>query len=351
LLILPEIFDTSCGMLRFYIFLSLIAILFWSCTTTETIQPNPQPWIIKTQLLTKLAGYKANSGGIVITRGTDPALSKGVCWSRSKQLPTISLGNEFVTNEGTSAGDWSSTIVGLTPKDSIWVRAYVMTRNGTFYGQLEKYLVPLETTIPAVVTKPVTDARKTSAALSGRISTDGGANLVERGFLLYNTATQVQQFISMPIPNPDSLNDDFDTLVTGLSTNTTYEVKAYARNKDYPSRQFGEPMFFFTDQSKPDAFPVVLSKDSVLMDSSAFVSGLVQSPGDFDVISKGICYGTSRNPAFSGPRVDDPGFAGLPTIQVELKGLVPGIRYYYRAYARNQAGVGYGQEKSFVLSP
>jgi hypothetical protein len=174
---------------------------------------------------------------------------------------------------------------------------------------------------------------------------------VERGFLLYNTANQVQQYISIPITNPDSLDANFDTLLTGLSTNTTYEVKAYARNKDFPSRQLGISQFFFTDQSKADAFPVVLSKDSTLMDTTAFVNGLIVSNGDFEVLSKGICYGTSRNPSFNGPRVDDPGSPFLPSIQVEIKGLIPGIRYYYRAYARNEGGIGYGQEKSFVLSP
>jgi len=331
-----------------FVFLSLF---IWSCSTTERLQPPPQPWIIKTQTVLRLGGYKASSGGTVITKGSDPVMSKGVCWTRTAQLPTISLGPEFVSNEGTSAGDWSSTIDGLTPKDSIQVRSYVMTRNGTFYGQLEKYFVPLETTVPTVVTNPVPDPRKTSARLSGRITTDGGANLVERGFLLYNTANQVQQYIPIPITNPDSLDANFDTLLTGLSTNTTYEVKAYARNKDFPSRQLGISQFFFTDQSKADAFPVVLSKDSTLMDTTAFVNGLIVSNGDFEVLSKGICYGTSRNPSFNGPRVDDPGSPFLPSIQVEIKGLIPGIRYYYRAYARNEGGIGYGQEKSFVLSP
>lgn len=340
-------------MNRFIGLFLLLSFLIGSCTVKETVQPPPQPWIIKTQSLSKLGGYKAVSGGIVVTRGSDAILSKGVCWTRNAQLPTISLGNEFVTNDGTSPGDWSSSLSGLTPKDSIRARAYLLTRNGTFYGQLEKYLVPLETTLPTVVTNPVGDARKSSAFLSGRISTDGGANLVEYGFWLLNTTTQVQQYISLPISNPDSLNPFFDTLISGLTVNTSYEVKAYARNRDYPSRQFGESRFFFTDQSKPDAFPVVTTSDSITkLDTSAIARGTVTGFGDFEeLLSKGICYGTSRNPSYSGLRSEDPGSLTATGIEVELPGLTPGIRYYYRAFARNQAGVAYGQEKSFVLSP
>lgn len=169
-----------------------------------------------------------------------------------------------------------------------------------------------------------------------------------------NTSTQTSQHISLPIINPDSLDPNFDTIVPGLQSNTTYEVKAFARNKDFPTRQYGESKFFFTNASKPDAFPLVDTidiKKTIDVDSSVTVKGFVLSPGDFDVLSKGVCYGTSRNPGFYGFRVDDQGSPFQPFINVNITGLIPGIRYYYRAYSRNEAGIGYGAEKSFVLTP
>ena len=343
-------------MHRFTGLFALSVFLFWSCTVKETVQPPVKPWFIKTQPLSQIGGYKAISGGTIITRGSDAIISKGVCWTRSLQLPTISLGGEFVTNEGTGIGDWSSTISGLAPRDTIQVRSYIITRNGTFYGQTEGYRVPLETTIPSVVTNPVPDvnARKTSALLSGRISTDGGADLVEYGFWLLNTTTQTQQYISLPIVNPDSVNPNFDTLVSGLTTNTTYEVKAYVRNKDFPNRQFGLSQFFFTDQDRPDAFPVVSTNDTAkIMDTLVIVRGMVIENGDYDFFSKGVCYGTGRNPSYSGLRVEDLGPLSNDSIRAEIRKnlLVPGIRYYFRAFARNDAGVGYGKEASFILPP
>jgi hypothetical protein len=335
-------------------FLYLFLFAFWSCTTPETVPPQPNPWIIKTNAVSSLGGYKATSGGVVTARGGDVILSKGVCWSNNQPVPTFNLVSGSKTDEGPGGDQWTSTITGLSPKDSIWVRSYVYTKSGTYYGQVEKYFVPLETKPPTVITNQVTDARKTSAALSGRISTDGGANIIERGFWLFNTGSQTSQHYPLPILNPDSLDPAFDTILPGLSPNTTYEVKAYARNRDFQNREYGESKFFFTSSDRPDAFPSVeTTKDTIIKDSTVNISGRVLLEGDFPVLEKGVCFGTMRNPSFSAIRVNDPATA-LSTIKVTLgkvqHQLTPGIRYYYRAYARNEAGIGYGLEKSFVLS-
>lgn len=333
--------------------LSLFAI--WSCKTNETVTPPPSPWLIKTTQVAKLGGYKASSGGLVSARGSDVILNKGVCWSNNKTIPTFNLISGNKTDEGPGGEQWTSTLSELSPNDSIWVRAYAYTKSGTYYGQIEKYLVPLETKPPTVITNPVTDARRTSAALSGRISTDGGANIIERGFWLFNTGTQTALHYALPIVNPDSLPAAFDTILPGLTPNTTYEVKAYARNEDFQNREYGESRFFFTNSAIPDAFPAVeTTKDSIVaVDTAVYFTGKVLREGDFPVLSKGICFGTGRNPAFNGNRADDPFPALSSKISVKLNTaqLIPGIRYYYRAYARNEAGIGYGLEKSFVLSP
>jgi|GEM_PF-6619998 hypothetical protein len=337
-------------------FLSLFLFVIWSCTTPETVPPQPSPWIIKTTAVAKLGGYKASSGGMVIGRGSDVILSKGVCWSNNQPLPVFNLISGNKTDEGPGGEQWTSTITGLTPNDTIWVRSYAYTKNGTYYGQVEKYFVPLETKPPTIVTNPVTDARKTSAPLSGRISTDGGSNIIERGFQLINYNTQTSAHYPMPIGNPDSLDPDFDTILPGLTPNTSYGVKAYARNRDFQTKVYGEEKFFFTSPDKQDAFPSVETTVGIVLnpDTSVLISGNILNQGDFPILSKGVCFGTMRNPSFSASRVEDP-FTAFMTISVELKKmknqLLPGVRYYFRAYARNEAGIGYGQEKSFVLPP
>jgi len=342
-------------MLRLILLFIIGSVLLWSCSTTEQVQPQPNPWTIKTNPVTKLSGYKANTGGSVVQRGGDVVISKGVCWSRTQQIPTI---NNFKTIDGAGNSDWSSIIDSLVPQDTIIVRSYVVTGIGTFYGQAEGYRVKIQTSPPSVQTNPVTDARKTSALLTGKIVTDGGANLVERGFILTNTTTQFTQKVQFPILNPDSMDANFDTIMPGLQTNTTYEVKAYARNTDFTSYRYGESRFFFTNGNLPDPFPVVVT-DTIKIDTAASsldsvtanANGFVISSGDFSVLSKGFCFGTSRNPGYYGSRADDPSSPFNPNVDVKIIGLVPGLRYYYRAYARNEAGIGYGEEKSFIAIP
>jgi hypothetical protein len=336
-----------------FLYLFLFAIL--SCTTPETVPPLPNPWLIKTSQVFRLGGYKATSGGFVTSRGDDVVQSKGVCWSNNQPLPTFNLVSGNKTDEGPGADQWTSTISGLTPNDSIWVRSYVYTKSGTYYGQVEKYFVPLETKPPVVITNSPIDSRKTSAALSGRISTDGGANIIERGFWVLNNTTQVAQHYPVTIVNPDSLLPEFDTILPGLTPQTQYSVKAYARNRDFQNRVYGDEKFFFTYESKSDAFPSVETmKDSIIKDTTVNITGKVLLAGDFPVLEKGICFGTTANPGITGTKELDP-FLAISSIQVNLgkvkNQLMPGITYYYRAYARNQAGVGYGKQEIFFLSP
>lgn len=345
-----------CGMFRFSTLLFLLILLNWSCKPAEVELPVRNKWVIKTKPLTRLGGYKAASGGEIAIIGTDSIASRGVCWTRTDQIPTINAGNDYVTDDGNSATNWVSTISGLRPRDSVRIRAYLLTKNdGAVYGQLEKYLVPLESTLPTVITNPVSDARRTSAPLSGSISTDGGANIVERGFWVYNHTTQAAaQHIPVHISNPDSVKPNFDTLLPGLSSNTSYEVKAYARNRDYPTRQYGESRFFFTPANKADAFPVVSTLDTsrkIAVDTFLVMTGKVLNTGDFPIQSKGIYYkegtgvGTSDSLLIS-PILQNPLDI---TVSVNINKFTRQKYYSYRAFARNQAGMVFGEEKTFFF--
>ena len=351
--------DSFCGMLRLSAFFFLIFLISWSCKPAEVEPPVRNKWVIKTKPLTKLGGYKAASGGTIEIRGSDSIASKGVCWSRNGFLPTVNSGNDFVTDDGNSPRDWSSTITGLRPNDSILIRAYVLTKNdGVVYGDTlsQKYVVQIESTLPTVVTNLVPDPRKSSALLSGSIYTDGGSNIVEQGFWIYNHTTQGPvQMVKVPV-KPNEAN--FDTLLRGLSINTTYEVKAYARNAAYPNQnqiQYGQSMFFFTPESKNDAFPEVETKDSTLIktpaDTAAKVRGKIIRKGDpgSQIISKGVCFGTSPNPTINNNKVIASGSSDL--FEVKLDDLVPGTTYYYRAFAQNAVALSYGEEKSLMIIP
>jgi hypothetical protein len=75
------------------------------------------------------------SGGNVTADGGADITARGICWSTS-QTPTIS-GNH--TTDGTGTGSFTSTMTGLTPNTTYYVRAYATNSEGTAYGEVVSF--------------------------------------------------------------------------------------------------------------------------------------------------------------------------------------------------------------------
>jgi uncharacterized protein (TIGR02145 family) len=72
----------------------------------------------------------AISGGNVSSQGSAAVTARGVCWSTNPN-PTIANNN---TSDGTGTGTFTSSITGLDPSTSYYVRAYATNSIGTTYG-------------------------------------------------------------------------------------------------------------------------------------------------------------------------------------------------------------------------
>lgn len=67
-------------------------------------------------------------------------IAKGIVWS-IRPAPTVETDNK--TDEGTHAGEYSSTMLSLTPGVTYYYRAYATNRTGTSYGS-EKTITKAE---------------------------------------------------------------------------------------------------------------------------------------------------------------------------------------------------------------
>lgn len=113
--------------------------------------------------------------------------------------------------------------------------------------------------------------------------------------------------------------------------------------------------FAFTVEAEYNNEPVVLpalTTDSyeVLSSTQATVTGTLVNAGTYDIVERGICYGTSHNPTLNDFYVAAEGTgAGAFTCTLDLQ---PNIVYYARAYAKNWLEmVGYSSnEVSFATS-
>jgi uncharacterized protein (TIGR02145 family) len=79
---------------------------------------------------------------------------------------------------------------------------------------------------------------------------------------------------------------------------------------------------------------------------AATSGGTITGDGGFSIISKGVAWSSSPNPTINDNFTNNG--SGASTFQSILTNLLPGTSYYYRAYATNTVGTGYGM--SYVLN-
>ena len=86
---------------------------------------------VKTAEVENSTTISATCGGNVTKDGGTSVTARGVCWSTSHH-PTI---NDKTTNDGRDGGSFVSTMTGLSPGTTYYVRAYATNEVGTVYGE------------------------------------------------------------------------------------------------------------------------------------------------------------------------------------------------------------------------
>jgi uncharacterized protein (TIGR02145 family) len=81
----------------------------------------------------------------------------------------------------------------------------------------------------------------------------------------------------------------------------------------------------------------------------ALSGGEITTDGGTEIVAKGFCWSDQPNPDTSDYKTFDG--IGIYDFTSELSNLVPDKTYYVRAYAINNAGIGYGNELIFTAFP
>ena len=272
-------------------------------------------------------GEVTDAGGAIVTE-------RGICWGTSHNPTTAGAHG----SSGTGIGTFSVELTDLAPGTTYYVRAYATNSAGTAYGS-EKTLTT-QATLPTVTTGEVSNITQTTAQGSGNVTNSGGANVTERGVCW---GTSHNPTISGNHANNGTGTGGFTVSMTGLTANTHYYVRAYAKNSAGVS--YGNEVDFTTAQNV-SAPTVTTSQVTNVQQTTATGGGNVTNSGGAYVTARGICWSTSHNPTTSGSHANSG--TGTGTFTVNMTGLTPNATYYVRAYAINSAGTSYGSEVSFV---
>ncbi|PKB15026.1 DUF6252 family protein [Flavobacterium sp. 5] len=128
--------------ISFLLTMSLSLFLLISCTSdnepiNEAIDPITDPTttielpivITKTSFTDPLTA-NPKLGGTITSDGGSPITASGIVWNTTAN-PTIANSK---TNDNTNVGSFVSTMTGLSPKTTYYVRAYATNSKGTSYG-------------------------------------------------------------------------------------------------------------------------------------------------------------------------------------------------------------------------
>lgn len=235
---------------------------------------------------------------------------------------------------------WNST-----EKDSSQAYFYQLFYNSGTFG-VDPYNLKtvghsvrcIKNELPVVVTDSIWNITQNTALSGGTIINTPGASITARG-VCWSTTKNPDISGNKTI---DLLTDSFYTsTIAGLLSNTTYYVRAYATNSF--GTGYGDEMSFTTFGPLPQVTTYYFQTDTI----ATVTCGVnVIDEGSTSVIKRGVCWSLSPLPTIDSDTIMMYGTgAGFESRRVAF---AEATTYYLRAFAQNEAGISYGEQKSFT---
>jgi len=105
------------------------------------------------------------------------------------------------------------------------------------------------------------------------------------------------------------------------------------------------PLIVVTSCEKQDTPGVKTESLTRIEMNQAIAGGLVTDDANAEVVDRGVCWSTAESPTIADNKTHNGSGPGY--YQSVMDKLMPDTRYYFRAYATNRKGTGYGNELTF----
>jgi hypothetical protein len=309
------------------VFLLCMGILWNACEEKEPLKGATNKIVITTNAVSSISADSALGGGTITEDGGDVIRERGICWDTVK-APVVA---DSRASSGSGKGSFSVRLRALLPNTTYYVRAYSISEQGEVYGNEQSFKTPIQ--LPGVSTGNITAITGISATGSGSVQSDGGGSISERGVCWSATNTNPQYNDNRSVLTGSGAGT-FTVPLTNLMANTTYWVRAFARNS--AGTGYGTVISFRTGAP---SVPVVgaVTVSSITRNSVIATSSITGNGGA--VLSQyGFCISTFPT---MNPRTCFWGSGDLiGNFTRSITGLQPNTTYYIRAYGVNAAGEG-----------
>ena len=291
--------------------------------------------LVTTNPVTNILLTTGTSGGNVIATGFSNITDRGVCWS-TNQNPTLT---DSKTSDGSGIGTFGSTLTSLLPNTTYYVRAYATNGAGTAFGNQISFTTFQNVVFPTVTTAAISNITANSALSGGNVTATGGAEVTQRG-VCWSSNQDPTIADSKTSDGPGT--GLYQSQITALSPGIYY-ARAYATNSS--GTGYGNLVTITTNKT----LPVLTTKNITGISALGAVSGgNITTTGGGTISARGICWGESPNPAITDNTTTSTSITA--SYSAALTSAAPGTTYYLRAYATNEIGTGYGDQKTFTTS-
>jgi hypothetical protein len=302
--------------------------------TTSTIPPS-----VTTQAVSNITTTTATGNGNITNLGSPAATQHGHVWNTSQNPTTSNSKTEL--GAPSSTGAYTSSLTGLSPGTTYYVRAYAINASGTVYGTQVQFTT--STIPPSVTTQAVSNITTTTATGNGNVTNLGAPGATQHGHV-WNTSQNPTTSNSKTEQGAPSSTGAYTSSLTGLSPGTTYYIRAYATSTT--GTVYGNQVQFTTNRLPS----VTTSNTTNIRDISASLNGIVTDIGQPPLSEHGFVWGISQNPTVNNNKINLGAKTSTGPITSDINGLSPGTQYYVRAYAISEDEIFYGNQVSFTTT-
>jgi hypothetical protein len=216
----------------------------------------------------------------------------------------------------------------------------------TLVQEVRSNFTTLSYSAPTVTSGSAANVDYTSFEVnSNNVTSNGGYPISEQG-IVYSTSNNPPTILDTKVTYSPVGTGSFDVELTGLNSNTTYYVRAYATN--IIGTGYGSVVTQATTAPTTPTVSIGTDFSSITNNSANNTGNEATAENGAAVTDKGLVCSTSPNPT-SADVVVSSGTSGLGTYSGALTGLAQLTTHYVRAYALNSVGYGYSAgEKSFT---